>query len=526
MHPEGVFRLISLFAGLAAVTDLGTGAHPDESLHRCIVAAGLAREVSDPARDRLVHDALVVALLEHIGCTAYSYESARVWGDDVAVTRAALRTDTTSTADVFRTFVPAVAEATGRSRPATVLTMARSMRAMSQQAPLATCEVAREAGRRLGLSPGVQNALAHMTAAWNGRGLPPVAGDAIPLPTRLMHVAGAAVTAWGEGGEEAARALLVDRAGRDLDPALVELFLSRSAPLLESLAAGDPFEAVLALEPDPVEWVDEDRLLAVARVCGDLVDLKSPWLHGHSAAVGELAGAAATALGLPEAAEVQVAGYLHDVGKVGIPGRIWNVARPWTATEKDQARLHSYHTERALARTPQLAAVARLAGAHHERCDGSGYHRGVHAERLPVAARVLAAADEYRDLVEDRPHRPGFTRAQAKVRLADDVRAGRLDGDVVEAVVAAAGPDTTTPRHRRPSGVAGLTTRQVQVLRLVTHGRTNREIGRLLDLSPRTVDRHVADIYVRIGVSSRAAAALFAMEHGLAEPTASDTPPG
>jgi HD-GYP domain-containing protein (c-di-GMP phosphodiesterase class II) len=300
------------------------------------------------------------------------------------------------------------------------------------------------------------------------------------------------------------------------------VFLARSADLLAGLDGADPFDQVLAAEPDPVTWVDDDRLVVIARVCGDLADLKSPWLHGHSAAVGDLAGAAAEALGLPEATEVRAAGHLHDIGRVGLPSRLWTVPRPWTAAERDQARLHAYHSERVLARVPQLAAVAALAGAHHERCDGSGYHRGQRADRLPVGARVLAAADAWRTAVEDRPHRPGLDVDDARRRLEAEARAGRLDADAVAAVLAVVAGRGTRPA--RPNGAAGLTARQLEVLRLVTRGLSNREIGRALGISSRTVDRHVADVYTRIGVTSRAAAALFSIEHGLGDPVGTDVP--
>lgn len=184
--------------------------------------------------------------------------------------------------------------------------------------------------------------------------------------------------------------------------------------------------------------------------------------------------------------------------------------------ERDQARLHPYYTERVLSRVPGLEDVARLAGQHHERCDGSGYHRGVRGADLPLASRVLATADRYRRDVEGGPHRQPLEAADAAGRLAGAARAGRLDPDAVDAVLRAAGQG----RPRRTTGAAGLTDRQLEVLRLVTAGLSNREIGARLGISPRTAERHVHDAYERIGVRSRAAAALFVMQHGLAEPSA------
>ncbi|MGH3346658.1 MAG: HD domain-containing phosphohydrolase [Nocardioides sp.] len=506
-----MFRLLGLLAGLAGVTDLGTGGQPDESLHRCVLAARLATAAG--CGDDELRDVVVVSLLEHIGCTAYSFESGQTWGDDVATTRAVLMSDPSSVADLLGTFLPALAAASGRSRPAVALTLARTMPTMAREAPAATCEVAREAGRRLGLDTSAQHALGHLTAMWNGKGFPRAHGDQIPLPTRIMHVAGAAVMFWEVGGEDMAVSQVRRRSGGELDPDLADLFLADPSGMLDGLDSSDPFAAVLDLEPDPVERVGDERLLDVARTCGDLVDLKSPWLHGHSRGVADLARGAADSLGLAEAPQVQVAGHLHDVGRVGVPSRIWSMQREWTTTERDQARLHAHHTERVLARVPELAYVAELAAAHHERCDGSGYHRGLRADRLSIGARVLAAADEWRTLVEDRPHRPGLDEQRARRRLESDVREGRLDGDAVAAVLVASGEGP-----RRPTTTAGLTSRQLEVLRLVTRGLSNKEIARRLTLSSRTVDRHVADVYTRIGVTSRAAAALYAIEHGLLDP--------
>jgi HD-GYP domain-containing protein (c-di-GMP phosphodiesterase class II) len=511
VHPEQVFRLLGLLAGLAGVTDLGTGGQPDESLHRCLLAARLADAAGcDPDETR---DVVLVSLLQHVGCTAYSFESGRIFGDDRAVTRAFLMTDPSSLTHLLGTFVPRVAEATGRSRPVVAVDLARTLPTTAREAPVATCEVAQEAGRRLGLSTSAQHALGHMTAMWNGKGFPRARGDQIPLPARIMHVASAATMFWEVGGEEAATAQARRRSGGELDPDLADLFLADPSAMLADLDCSDPFGMVLAAEPDPVERVDDQRLLEVARTFGDLVDIKSPWLHGHSGAVARLARRAADVLHLSEAAQVEVAGHLHDVGRAGVPSRIWDIPREWTTTERDQARLHVHHTERVLARVPELVGVGELAAAHHERCDGSGYHRGLRADRLQIGARVLAAADAWRTLVEDRPHRPGLDELRARRRLEADVRAGRLDGDSVDAVLQASGDPT-----RRPTAPAGLTARQLEVLRLVTRGMSNRQIASQLSISPRTVDRHVADVYTRIGVSSRAAAALYAIEHGLLEP--------
>ena len=509
-HGGVVFRMLAVLAGLSLATDLGTGAPLEESLKRCVVATRLARAAG--CADAEVGDVLYTALLQHLGCTAYSHENAQVWGDDIASTRLAFLTDFSDLTDVWRTFVSGVAASTGTSRPRVLATTVTTGRRAYTAGPVATCEVARDAARQLGLPASVQDGLFHGMAMWNGKGQPDTARQAIPISCRIMQVAATAVLFALHAGSDAAVSEVRRRAGRYLDPDLAGVFVDRAGELLADLDHIDAYECVLGAEPDPVRLVDDAESEALARTFGHLVDLKSPYLHGHSTGVGDLAAAGAQRLGLHEQVRtVRIAGYLHDIGRVGVSSRIWDKPAPLSVAERDQARLHPYFSERVLSRVPQLAEVATLAGQHHERCDGSGYHRGAMAAQLSTASRVLAATDAYRTLVEGRPHRAAVSTEQAAEQLRAEVKSGRLDGEAVAGVLQAAGLAGGS-RRTRPSG---LTRRQVQVLRLMAEGLSNRDIARRLVISPRTAEHHVQDIYLKIGATSRAAAALYGMEHGL-----------
>ena len=509
-HRGGVFRLLSLLGGLSQATDLGTGAPLEESLKRALVAARLAAVLDSDTID--TGDVIYTSLLQHLGCTAYAHETAQVWGDDIAFVRLAFMTDFARRTDVWGTFVGGLAAATGWSRPRVVATALARGRPGETAGPAATCEIARDASRLLGLSESVQTNLFHSLTMWDGKGHPPAAGDAIPLATRVMHVASVAVLFALHAGTGEAVTQVRRRAGTYLDPAVADAFVDHALDLVADLDEIDAYLEVLDAEPDPVRLVPDHEVTTVARIFGNLADLKSPWLQGHSAAVAELAGAAIHGLGVTDhAATVQIAGHLHDLGRMGVADRIWDKRGPLSAGERDQARLHAYHSERILARVPALADVAVLAGQHHERCDGSGYHRGLSGTQLTMPSRILAAADEFRSLVEERPYRTRLTAAEAGNRLNSDVREGRLDGDAVAAVLAAAGLGTRA-RRSRP---ADLTERQAEVLRLVARGLSNRQIAEQLVISARTAEHHVQDVYTKIGVSTRAGAALFAMEHGL-----------
>jgi HD-GYP domain-containing protein (c-di-GMP phosphodiesterase class II) len=509
-HRGEVFRLLGLLGGLSLATDLGTGAPLEESLKRAVVATRLAALLDADGLDTA--DVLYTSLLQHLGCTAYAHETAAVWGDDVTFVRLAFMTDFTRQRDVWGTFVGGLSDSTGWSRPRVAATALTRGRRGETAGPAATCEIARDASRLLGLSESVQDNLTHSLTMWDGKGDPRVAGDAIPLPTRVMHVASVAVLFALHAGTAEAVVQVRRRAGTYLDPAVADVFVDRADDLLGDLDEIDAYAAVLEVEPDPVRLVPPEQVATVARTFGHLADLKSPWLQGHSAAVADLAATAVHGLGLADhAAAVRVAGHLHDLGRIGVADRIWDKPGPLSGAERDQARLHTHHSERILARVPALAGEAVLAGQHHERCDGSGYHRGLTGAQLSMPSRVLATADAFRSLVEDRPYRPAAAPADAGNRLRAEVRQGRLDGDAVEAVLAAAGLVT----GGRPARPAGLTERQVEVLRLAARGLSNRQIAERLVISPRTAEHHVQDVYAKIGASTRAGAALFAMEHGL-----------
>src|SRR4029453_7454553 len=205
------------------------------------------------------------------------------------------------------------------------------------------------------------------------------------------------------------------------------------------------------------------------------------------------------------------AGLVHDFGRLGVSNSIWDKRGPLGAGEWERVRMHPYFTERMLQQSSTLAPLARIAVQHRERLDGTGYPRGLAGNAISAHARILGAADAYQAMREPRPFRHPRTSADAAAELRADVRAGRLDSDAVEAVLVAAGHRVV----RRRKGPAGLTAREVEVLRLLACGHSNKEIAGRLMISPKTAGNHIAHIYTQIGTSNRAGASLFAMRHGL-----------
>jgi DNA-binding CsgD family transcriptional regulator len=285
-------------------------------------------------------------------------------------------------------------------------------------------------------------------------------------------------------------------------------------PLTVGLEEGASWDLALDSEPAPHSILAPNRLDVALEAIADFVDLKSPYLTGHSRGVARLVGQAADRIRLSpeEAREVERAGLVHDLGRVAVTSAIWHKQGPLTDDERERVRLHPYQTERILARPRVLERLGALGSLHHERLDGSGYHRRAQGLHLSPAARLLGAADAFQAMTEPRPHRAALGQEQAAEQLRQEAHLGRLDSQCVDAVLGASGL-TGTPRRR--SWPANLSDREVEVLRLVARGLTQRQMAQHLSISPKTVSHHVEHIYDKIGVATRPGAALFAMQHDL-----------
>jgi HD-GYP domain-containing protein (c-di-GMP phosphodiesterase class II) len=377
----------------------------------------------------------------------------------------------------------------------------------------ALCEVAQMLTDWLGLPASVSSLFVGFTERWDGKGDPDgVGGDQIPLATRIVHVARDAAFQCTLGDAELAARVVRGRAGGAFDPVIAACLSDNAAEILAADATASAWDETLACEPRPPLMLDGEAVDRALAAMGDFADLISPYLAGHSAGVAELATAAAQRCGFEAADLVAIrrAALVHDLGRVAVPARVWQKPGPLTADEWERVRLHAYHTERVLSRSAFLATLAAVASAHHERLDGSGYHRGAAGAALTRPARVLAAADAYHAMTEPRPHRQPLSPKLATEALGGEARAGRLDAEAVTAVLDASGQ--RVPRIARP---AGLTEREAEVVGLLARGLQTKQLARALGISVKTADSHVQNAYRKIGVSTRAAATLFAMQHGL-----------
>jgi HD-GYP domain-containing protein (c-di-GMP phosphodiesterase class II) len=505
---------------LAYATDLATGHSRDFALRSCVLAMRFAdvAGLDEHMRRSVYHQ----ALLRFIGCNADTHLLVEAWGDEITLRRELHHIDMGNRAEFVEIFVRAIKRKFPDASPKEVEeAVQRGLAAAPQvNVPILSghCEVAQRIAERIGLPPEIRENLGQIYERWDGKGLPRgLSGNAVKFPVRVVTMAQDAIALNDHHGFGTMKEMIAKRAGGGYEPELVDLFLTHAEQLMAGLDGPVDRETILALEPVPHAMLDEasceDAYLAIA----DMIDMRMPFTFGHSRAVAELAHAAGKHMGLPasDIRAVRWAAYTHDIGELAVPVSTWMRAGALTERETDAAHLHPYHGERALASLGgEGKAVAALVLRHHERLDGSGYHRYARAADLSPAARVLAAAEAFQTAREARPYRAGLSDAAAAAKLRGAVKEGRLCPDAVEAVLTCAGQPA---RRAAPERLAGLTPREIEVLRLIAAGHTAKEAARQLEIAPKTADNHIQNLYSKIGVTTRAGAALYALERGLVE---------
>ncbi|HVZ75549.1 MAG TPA: HD domain-containing phosphohydrolase [Polyangia bacterium] len=504
--------LAQWLAPLSLASDAGATLPPETGFRTALLglrAAELHGGDVDPA---LVYFG---ALLRHLGCNATATDETKLMGDERELRSSMALADAGSPASMLSAAVRGFgAGRGGRER-------ARRVTRFLVKAPAAVprifadrCEVAMRLAERLGLPAGVQRVVTESYERHDGKGAPAgKKGDEICPAARILAAAElVAMCARLRGGVEMARDLLAVRSGRQFDPAIVALFLEHWPTLLAALD-GDVRASLLAREPPVAVSIDLGDPERFALTFADFADLKSPWTIGHSRRVSALAAAAARELGLPRADQERLAtaGLLHDLGRVAVSNAIWDKAGPLTDAERAAIRAHATFTEQILESSPPWRELAPIAAADHDRLDGSGYPHRAPSPAVGFPARLLAAADVFAALTEDRPHRAARAHDDAARVLREEATRGRVDRAAVDAVLASEGLLRGAP----PALPKGITERELEVLRLLARGLVDKEIAECLGISHRTVHHHNQALYQKIGVTTRGAAALFAVENGL-----------
>ena len=507
-------RLAELLAVLSLGTDLGLNQPMEHVMRQSLIALRLGERLGlDEAQRGVLYYSSLIAW---VGCHIDAYEQAKWFGDDQALKGEARFVDFggKGSAKYLFTFFGGV------NRP--LLERARTGVEFITAGGFRDAQImldnhwfaARDLCVRVGLGEDVQESVHQSFERWDGKGPRKLKGDAIDMTSRVVNLADVVEVYHRAAGDvDAAREVARQRSGSQFDPDLVEAFCDDAELLFSDLDVATTWDAIIAAEPSLQPSLTDEQFCTALDAIADFTDVKSPYTLGHSRGVAELVAEAGRAMNLPadEVEQLRRAGLVHDLGKLGVSNSIWDKRGPLTPSEQERVRIHPYLTERMLAASPALAPLGAIAFQHHERLDGSGYPRGLSGNAITPAGRLLAAADMYRGRREPRPHREARTPDEAAADLRAEVKAGRLDGAAVDAVLQAAGHRVP----RRQEYPAGLTGREVEVLRLLARGLSNKEIAQRLVISRKTASNHIEHIYTKLGVSNRSRAGLLAVKYGL-----------
>lgn len=524
--PPGQLRTADLLGALSLAADLAVGLPAEHAVRACFIGMRIADQLALEEAQRA--DIYYAHLLMDVGCTAWTSQLANaLLGDEIEARKemvfAADPASTKAKLGWMAEYVAPGAPAATRVRRG--VEFALTGKSFAREGFRNTCEVAHRFAQRLGMSEAVQQALLSVFEQWDGGGPNAMRGVAIPLTSRIVYATSFLEAFHSSGGREAAVRVAHQRGGKAFDPEVAGAFLAvcRQPQFWEQLEQESVWPVVQAMEPDsPYRYLPEGRLEDVALAFADFADLKSVYSAGHSRRVAETAAQIARGMALPEreVSTVRLAALMHDVGLVAVPSFTLN--RPQaklTQVEWERLRLHPYHAERILSGVPVFAPMLPLVAAHHERPDGRGYHRGLSGNDIPLGARIIAVADSFDDLTHEAAERAALEPVAALTRMRAEGGTG-LDRDVLEALARelGEGPATGTRGSRSPARQkwpAGLTDREVEILRLLARGLGRKQLARELVLSEHTVRHHMEHVYNKLGVSTRVGATLFAVEHDL-----------
>jgi len=438
---SGQIPLSKVIGALSYALDVTEGEPPGHAVRTCMIGMRLAEELElDPATRSNLFYAL---LLKDAGCSANSAKMAALFGvDDHIAKHTSKRVNWSGRLPAFIWSWRTVSRSGSvRSRFERLLGI-KEEGEVTKALMQARCDRGAEIALLLGLESETAEAIRALDEHWDGAGQPRgLRGEEIPLLGRILCLAQTAEIFHGEGGVSTAVAVARNRRGGWFDPALVEALraIAPDTAFWDSLAEGDASR----WEPeDRMLVADDQRLDAIATAFAGVVDAKSPWTYRHSDRASLIVQGLANALGADErtVSDLARAAMLHDIGKLAISNVILDKPAPLTRAEFAKIRAHPVTTERIVSRVPGFEHLARLAAAHHERLDGSGYPHGMRDEDLTLPMRLLAVADVYEALTSERPYRRALSSADALAVVRSDVPA-RLDPEAFSALQRLLGDD-------------------------------------------------------------------------------------
>jgi putative nucleotidyltransferase with HDIG domain len=448
LQPARSISLAEILSAFSFALDLTEGAMPGHALRSCLLGMRLGKELGLSTTQ--MADLYYALLLKDVGCSSNAGRLCQIiGGGDERRVKAGVKLEDWTQPNrpkfstlrlLWNTVLP---QAGPLSRTAGIVRIGLTQHRNNEEMIVLRCDRGAHILRKLGLGDAAAEAVRGLDEHWDGSGYPERrSGSAIPVEARILAVAQHLDVFSSECGVEKAMDVLRERSGRWFDPELVRVTeaLHSRHTLWTSSLPGTPETLVrreaLSVAPETMNHLEAADIDLLCEAFADVVDAKSSFTFRHSLGVTDAAKLIAGKLGLkPERARlVQRAALLHDLGKLRVPNSILDKPGRLDQDEWRVVREHPRLTREILSRIRSFDELAAIAGAHHERLDGSGYPDGLNGASLPLEARIIAVADVYGALAEERPYRQKMSVDEVIALMAREVPY-KLDADCFEALV-------------------------------------------------------------------------------------------
>lgn len=431
--------LSEVIGAFSYALDLTEGQPPGHCLRSCWIGVHVGRELG--LSPSTLWDLYYTLLLKDAGCSSNAARMCELYGtDELLVKREFTKLNSDNLLEVVNFLLKHTGMGRGlREKIQLIANLAKNGKQLAAELVTTRCERGAAIARQLGFNETVAVGIHCMGEYWNGKGRPTgMCGQEIPLGSRIALLSQVADVFHSIGGPERSRLEVREHYNTWLDPAVVEAFEAAALRpgFWDGLAADDIEVRVRDLEPESRSMVlDEDQLDAIATAFAQVVDSKSPYTYGHSTRVAHFAEAVAGELGIPAARRrwLRRGALLHDIGKLGVSNSILDKPGKLTGEEWEQMRAHPRHTEEILARLHPFAELALVAGAHHERLDGTGYPKRLSADDIKMETRVITISDIFDAITADRPYRKAIPLVQA-LEIMERARGSAIDSDCLDAL--------------------------------------------------------------------------------------------
>ncbi len=431
INPKPTLRieLSDVMAALSLALDLVEGQPEGHSVRSAIIGMRIGRDLK--LKKHQLSSLFYALLMKDLGCSSNAAKMCFLFGADDRTTKGDIKTiDWRNISQQLRFAIKHVAP--GKpwlTKAKRLLGIAVAGQRAGKELIQIRCERGAKIARLIGLSEDTAIAIHALDEHYDGGGHPDaLVGDQIPLLARIMGLSQTAEVFLREHGRESMRQMARDRRGTWFDPTLVDhlLAIKDDDDLWRQLTQNPRDELANYEPPGQTLMVDDVQLDQIALGFAQVIDAKSPWTFHHSTGVSEVAAGIAKVLGYStqDIRDLRRAALLHDIGKLGVSNTILDKPGKLTPDEIAQMRKHTVYTQRILSRIAGFSDLAELAAAHHERLDGTGYHRGITAERMPQPVRILCVSDMYEALAARRPYREDLTPEQVMSILDKHCPAG------------------------------------------------------------------------------------------------------